>query len=154
VLGEFDLVWAVNDTLNYLLSGEELQAGLRAMAANLAAGGVILFDLNSLGAFRTGFAQTHTRNDGEREMTWTGRTAADVAPGSICEAQIDDGDGAVATHVHRQRHFPEAEVRASLEACGLECLEVWGELEGELSQPLDEGHHTKAVYIARPSGGG
>ena len=52
--------------------------------------------------------------------------------------------------MHRQRHFPEAEVLAALESAGLECLEVFGHGEDAvLQQPLDDEVHTKAVYIAR-----
>ena len=53
--------------------------------------------------------------------------------------------------MHRQRHFPEAEVLATLERAGLECLDVFGhDHDAILEQPLDEVKHTKAVYIARP----
>ncbi len=44
VLGQFDLVWAVNDAMNYLLSTEELESALAGMHANLAPGGILLFD--------------------------------------------------------------------------------------------------------------
>ena len=53
---------------------------------------------------------------------------------------------------HRQRHFPEAEVRAALADAGLECLGVYGHgLDGIPTQPL-EPTHTKAIYIARAAG--
>jgi hypothetical protein len=58
----------------------------------------------------------------------------------------------VPTHVHRQRHFPEAEVLEVLEAAGLRCLDVFGHgFDAVLKQPVDELTHTKAVYIARPA---
>ena len=39
--------------------------------------------------------------------------------------------------MHRQRHFPEAEVLAALEGAGLECLDVYGHGEDAvLQQPL------------------
>jgi len=148
VFGEFDLVWAVNDTLNYVLSPAELSASLKGMRSNLAQGGVVVFDLNTLWTFRTGFAVEDTRTDGARTITWKGLASADLAPGSIGEARIEVSDGVVDGHVHRQRHFPEAEVIEQLNDAGLRCLEVWGELEGKLSQPLDEDRQTKAVYLA------
>ena len=36
---------------------------------------------------------------------------------------------------------------AAIDAAGLRCVEVYGELEGELSTPLDEETHSKAVYL-------
>ena len=52
--------------------------------------------------------------------------------------------------MHRQRHFPEAEVLEILEAAGLECLDVFGHgFDAVLEQPVDELRHTKVVYIAR-----
>ena len=52
--------------------------------------------------------------------------------------------------MHRQRHFPEAEVLAALESAGLEALEVFGHGEDAvLEQPFEDEVHHKAVYLAR-----
>jgi hypothetical protein len=40
-------------------------------------------------------------------------------------------------------------VLEALDAAGLECVGVWGDYEGEQDQPLDEGRHQKAIYVAR-----
>lgn len=37
-LGGFDLIWAVNDAVNYLLDVDELQSALAGMRDNLAPG--------------------------------------------------------------------------------------------------------------------
>jgi SAM-dependent methyltransferase len=162
--GEFDLVWALDDAINYLLSREELQRALVGMRDNLAPGGLLLFDVNALPAYRTFFAATEVVERGGRRLVWRGLAAPDVAPGSICESRLEvksgeghDGDdepgaegGAAPVLTHRQRHFPEAEVLAALGAAGLECLDVYGHgLDGIPRQPLDEATHTKAIYIAR-----
>jgi hypothetical protein len=56
----------------------------------------------------------------------------------------------VETHVHRQRHFPEAEVLELLAASGLECLDVYGHgFDAVPKQPVEELIHSKAVYISR-----
>jgi SAM-dependent methyltransferase len=145
-LGEFDLVWAVNDAVNYLLGEEELEAALEGMRRNLASGGVILFDVNTLATYRSFFTKEHVVERDGKVLVWRGMMSAEeVSPGSICEARFE-GDG-VEPHVHRQRHFPEATVLAAIEAAGLRCVEVTGELEGELSAPLDEERDTKAVYV-------
>jgi SAM-dependent methyltransferase len=148
VLGAFDLVWALNDTLNYLLDAEELRAALAGMKANLGDGGVVLFDLNTLSTFEDSFINRYDREEGGRQMSWTG-LEDEVEPGSVCEARFEVVGEPAATHVHRQRHFPESETLAVIDRAGLECLEVWGDYEGEQDKPLDEARHQKAIYIAR-----
>ncbi len=160
LFGEFDLVWALDDAVNYLLSAEELERALGGMRRNLAPTGLLLFDVNTLLAYRTFFAETEVVERGGRRLVWRGQAAPDTPPGSICEAHlfleapdpaaeaVDDGKP---LGTHRQRHFPEAEVLAALDRAGLECLDVFGIThEGILRQPLDETTtHTKAIFIAR-----
>lgn len=153
VFGEFDLVWALDDAVNYLLSAKELGDALSGMRANLAPGGLLMFDVNTLRTYRTFFAETETvERDGMR-LVWQGQGSSDVAPGSISEArfEVEPGPGAkgeVETHVHKQRHFPEAEVLATVEAAGLRCLDVFGHgHDAVLKQPVEELVHAKAVYI-------
>jgi SAM-dependent methyltransferase len=158
--GEFDLVWSLDDAINYLLGAEELEQALVGMRKNLAPTGLLLFDVNTLLAYRTFFAETEIVERGGWKLLWTGKATADVAPGSICESTLESipleaaGDGAEpSTMRHRQRHFPEAEVLATLERAGFECLDVYGHgLDGIPRQPLDESIHTKAIYIARVAG--
>ncbi|MDX6601925.1 MAG: hypothetical protein QOF13_1127 [Solirubrobacterales bacterium] len=153
--GEFDLVWALDDAVNYLLSAEELARALAGMRANLAPTGLLLFDVNALPVYRTFFAETEVVERGDRRLVWRGLATPDVAPGSICESRLEvlPGEGEpvdVEALVHRQRHFPEAEVLAALKGAGLECLDVYGHgLDGVPRQPLDETTHTKAIYVAR-----
>jgi SAM-dependent methyltransferase len=157
--GEFDLVWALDDAINYLLSAEELKRALIGMRDNLASSGLLLFDVNTLTAYRTFCAETTTIERGGRKLIWRGQVSPDVAPGSICESRLEvvpiDADVSVEevpAHTHRQRHFPEAEVLGALADAGLECLAVYGHgLDGIPKQPLDESVHTKAIYIARSS---
>ena len=162
--GEFDLVWALDDAVNYLLSPEELEGALSGMRANLAPTGLLLFDVNALPAYRTFFAETEVVERGGRRLIWRGQAEPDVAPGSICESRLEvapkggyeSGDepgaegGETPVLIHRQRHFSEAEVLTALEGAGLECLDVYGHgLDGIPHRPLDESTHTKAIYVAR-----
>lgn len=157
VFGEFDLVWCLDDAINYLLSAEELEPALAGMRANLAPTGLLMFDVNALRAYRTFFAETAVIERGGYRLVWRGQAATDVEPGSICESTLEasslDPAGEseeLSAHGHRQRHFPEAEVLAALERAGLECLDVYGHgYDGIFKQPLDESVHTKAIYIAR-----
>ncbi len=154
VFGEFDLVWALDDAVNYLLSGRELGEALSGMRANLAPSGLLMFDVNTLQAYRTFFAEEQRVERGGRQLIWRGQGSTDAAPGSISEArfEVESGkDGAeIETHVHRQRHFPEAEVLDLIRAAGLECLDVYGHgFDAVPKQPVEELVHSKAVYIAR-----
>jgi SAM-dependent methyltransferase len=147
-LGHFDLIWAVNDAMNYLLRVEELKAALGGMCKNLAPEGILLFDLNTLAAYRTFFSGECVVEHNGRRLVWQGQMSAEeVEPGSVSEARFaGEGEG-VEPHIHRQRHFSENETRAAIEAAGLRCIEVLGELDGSLEHGLDEERHTKAVYI-------
>lgn len=146
--GQFDLVWALDDAVNYLLDTDELARALNGMRRNLAPPGLLLFDVNALNAYRTFFAQTEVVERGGRRLVWRGLAAPDVPPGSICESRLEVDTGESLTH--RQRHFPETEVLAALQSAGLECLDVYGHgIDGIPRQPLDEETHTKAIYIAR-----
>ena len=52
--------------------------------------------------------------------------------------------------LHRQRHHPETEVRAAIDAAGLELVALYGHHhDGIPHQPMSEEDHTKAVYITR-----
>lgn len=150
--GEFDLVWALDDAMNYLLSPAEFKRALAGMRANLAPTGLLLFDVNGLQAYRTFFAETEVVERGGRRLVWHGLATPDEPPGSICESRLEVDSGAAL--IHRQRHFPEAEVLAALHGAGLECLGIYGHgIDGVPRQPLDEATHTKAIYVARAASG-
>jgi SAM-dependent methyltransferase len=162
--GEFDLVWALDDAVNYLLSDDELEQALSGMRNNLAVAGLLLFDVNTLLAYRTFFAETTEVERRGRRLIWRGQASADTPPGSICEARfevepVEPAPGAgrsdVTAHVHRQRHFPAEDVLAALDRAGLKCIEHFGMgVDGILRKPLDESVHTKAVFIARAATAG
>jgi SAM-dependent methyltransferase len=149
-IGEFDLIWAVNDPLNYLLSVEELAATLDGMRRNLAPGGIALFDINTLVTYRTFFSKEIVVNQNGRQLVWQGKLSPEeVAPGVFAEASFEEVGADGSAHLHRQRHFSRAEVEAAFEEVGLECIVVYGEQDGALSEGLDEDLHTKAVYLSR-----
>src|ERR1044072_1864558 len=154
-VGEFGLGGGLDDAVNCLLSPEELGSPLRGMRANLAPGGLLMFDVNTLRAYRSFFAETQRVERGGRRLVWRGQGSAEAAPGSISEARFEveaaSGDAvSVPVHVHRQRHFPEDEVLGQIDAAGLECVDVFGHgFDAVLKQPVEELVHTKAVYMAR-----
>jgi SAM-dependent methyltransferase len=156
VFGEFDLVWALNDPVNYLLDEEELALAFAGMRRNLAPGGLLLFDTNTLHAYRSFFAEDVViERDGWR-LVWNGHGRPDSEPGTVSEASfeatpLEEGVGtAIAPELHRERHFPPEQILAGLARAGLECVEHCGYGDDEqMHQPLDEAEHSKAIYIAR-----
>lgn len=156
VFGEFELVWALNDPVNYLLDENELELALAGMRRNLGPAGLLMFDANTIKAYHGFFTEEITfERDGWR-LIWRGRSSPDDPPGTIREASFEaeplsgtEGT-AIAPELHRERHFSEAEILAALARAGLECLEVFGYDDDQpLAQPLDEAEHYKAIYIAR-----
>lgn len=148
--GEFELVLSLNDAINYLLSDEDLERTLARMRANLAADGLLLFDVNSKGTFDSGAwsGGSHTVEHDGRSWTWRGLGEVEGEK-SIFETRIEGDD--IEPIVHRERFRSEAEVREAMAAAGLDCLAALGmqEIDGRvvLSDPPDEGRDYKVVYI-------
>jgi SAM-dependent methyltransferase len=160
-LGRFDLVTCFDDSLNYLLSEHELAAAFAGIEASLDAGGLALFDLNSLLAYRSTFACDSVGEDDGLVFAWRGASTPDASPGCLAEARVDvfapagDERYSRATSRHRQRHFPREAVVALLEDAGLECLGVHGVLaDCSLIDPADESRDLKVLYTASRREGG
>jgi SAM-dependent methyltransferase len=149
VFGEFELVWALNDVVNYLLEDGDLERAFAGMRANLAPGGLALFDSNTLTVYRSSFGGAGEAHE-VGKWRWEGLTG-EVAPGAIVESRIS-GPG-VETHVHRERHYSVAQLREALEAAGLEILASIGQQEADggllLTEPPDEDRDHKIIHICR-----
>jgi len=151
VYGGFELVLSLNDAVNYLLGDEDLERALARMHANLAADGLLLFDVNSKGTYESGFwsDSSHTVEHEGRRWTWLGLGGVEGKPG-VFETRIE-GDGIDRRIVHRERFRSEPEIRAAMAAAGLDCLAALGmqEIDGKvvLSEPPDEERDYKVVYI-------
>jgi SAM-dependent methyltransferase len=160
-VGRFDLVTCFDDSLNHVGAEGDLTAALSSMAANLADDGLLLFDLNTLLAYRTTFAvDAVTSHDG---MTFAlkGESSPDAPPG--CEASVrvtifaPAGDNLYTRASARliQRHFPPHRVTTAIRAAGLECLGVHGVLhDGSHTREVDETQQLKSMYVARLAKGG
>jgi SAM-dependent methyltransferase len=158
--GEFDLVWCLDDAVNYLLGGEELELALAGMRRNLGPEGLLVFDVNTLASYRTFFAEEVVVERDGRRLIWRGLASPDQEPSTISEARFEveplaaEETAPIEPRLHRERHFPEDEILVALERTGLECLDVFGhDHTATPEQPLDEIRHSKAVYIARAARG-
>jgi SAM-dependent methyltransferase len=150
-IGRFDLVWAINDPFNYLTEAGELEAALAGMRRSCDPEGIVLFDLFSLRTAKSLFTEETVREENGRRFLGRGSLSPEeVVPGAIGEVRFEVEGEPGSTHVHRMRHIPEDEVLAAIEAAGLRCEGVFGELESDLHPDLDEETHLMAVYVCRP----
>ena len=155
-VGAFDLITCLDDSLNYLVEDGELEAALCALAANLAPGGVLVFDVNTLSTYRTTFASDAAMESGDVFLAWRGGCGPEEQPGCVAtlsvEAFREVGGGLYerVTSRHRQRHHPRPAVEAALAAASLWAVGVFGQLpDGSLDRHANEDVHHKLVYVGR-----
>ena len=157
VFGEFDLVTCIDDAINHLLDPGEVYDALAHMRENLAPGGLLIFDVNTLAAYRQ--VPDVVIEDDDLLLRWRGGLAELEHPGGEAEVVIDvfahEGDGLWRRSVSRQRHrhHPIDELCALVEEAGLEVAAVFGQRPGAvLDAELDEELHRKAVFVTRLEG--
>ena len=155
-MGTFDLATCLDDSLNYLLSEDELERALAGVARNLRPGGLFVFDMNSLAVYRQLFSQDAVTENDEVVFCWRGTGETAPAPGAICEATIEifsevGGERWTRTSSrHLQRHHDQALVQELLPMAGFELVELYGQVTGaRLDKPADEDRHLKLVYFCR-----
>lgn len=152
-LGEFDLVLAIGDAVNYLLDEAGLVAAFNCIERSLAPDGRLVFDANTLYTYRTFFAAEVVVERDDHRLVWRGRTAPNAVPGTTAEAtfEVEPADPArplIGPDLHRERHFTAAELEAALASADLRALAVYGhEADGVMHQPPDEERDVKSVYI-------
>jgi SAM-dependent methyltransferase len=156
-LGCFDLVTCLDDAVNYLLGDDDLTRALTSMAGALDAGGVLVFDTNTLATYAGDYTRVQVVEGEDAFVCWRGE-GVDEGPegGRRACATIEifrrtaDARWERERSVHRQRHRGRAEVERALGAAGLRCMAVLGQRTGAvLEEHLDEAVHTKAVFVAR-----
>ena len=154
VFGEFELVLSLNDPVNYLFGDDDLERALAGMRANLTEDGLLLFDCNARSTFESVYTtEVREVEYDDRHWTWRGKGEIDGNP-NLFENVIEGDD--IEPISHRERFWPEAEVRGAMAAAGLDCLVALGmeEVDGRvvLTDPPDESRHYKVVYIGAKAG--
>lgn len=151
-VGSFDLVLCLDDSVNHLLSGEDVSSTFAHVRANLAPDGVFVFDVNTLRAMRQVFSSDWRHDDGDVAVDWRGRSPADLAPGEGAAARVEvrqRADGARHAATLRECHHPLTEVVERLAGAGLRPAAVFAQEEGVNLQPdPDELLHRKALFFA------
>jgi SAM-dependent methyltransferase len=155
-LGEFDFVTCIDEPINYLLEAADVERTFASVAANLRPGGLFLFDLNTLQAFRTSFAYDDCYEQEGWLFVWRGHGDASAAPG-VCSGftieafnERSTGGWARFSNQHLQRHYPADEVPDLLARAGLERVGLYGIApDGTLDENPDEYRHMKLFHVAR-----
>jgi SAM-dependent methyltransferase len=158
-LGQFDLILCLDDAINYLLSGQDLDAAFSCVARLLSPSGVFAFDLNSLLTYRTTFAQTAVKERDGVVLAWQGESEPDFESGEIGTSRVTifaerpDGLWERRSMRHIQRHHSSARVRSALARAGLDVVLAGQHPGARLEDSFDEERHIKVVYFARHSDG-
>jgi SAM-dependent methyltransferase len=150
--GRFDLVTFLDDGLNHLIAPDDVVRALRGIRANLAAGGLVVLDVNTRAAYRG--APDVVAADEDRFVAWRGRLATLDEPGGVAQVVVEVFErlpsGAWRRRCHRQphRHYPIAQMRALARRARLRVVAMRGQRPGAvLDEHVDEDVHTKAVFV-------
>jgi SAM-dependent methyltransferase len=160
-LGSFDLVTCFDDSLNHLLDEDGLASAFASLAENLDPAGLLLFDLNTLLAFRTTFAVDSVLVHDTATFLTRGNSSADAPPGCLATVDVDvvwareDGLYERLGARLQERHFPPHRVTSLLALARLECVGVHGVLDNGTPVPQpDETRQLKLIYAATLAKGG
>jgi SAM-dependent methyltransferase len=156
----FDLVTCLDDGVNYLLGEDDLRAGLRGLAGSLRPGGVLVFDVNTLGTLRAAYSGVHEYETGDWRFRWTGHSSRTASSGCVAAGTLTIDrrrrDGRhwawrrTSRALHRQAHHDRQRLDDALCAAGMEVQAVFGQSPGVVLAPeLAEDLHTKALVFAR-----
>lgn len=154
-LGAFDLITCLDDAVNHLVDSTDLLAALRGMQANLAADGLLVFDVS----LATAYAQAADAivERGKRVFLW--RLAREPAARGDVDVLVDvftaRPDGFWERDRMRQPHrrYPIAQIRRLAAAARLRVLAVRGQRAGgELTDELDEARDRKALFVLTSNG--
>jgi SAM-dependent methyltransferase len=153
-VGSFDLVTCLDDAVNYLLADDDLGDALASMAARLSPGGLLVFDTNTLAAYRSTYTAVHVAEDDDVFLCWQGHgfdeEASAQASATISIFERDGQAWARRQSVHRQRYWTPRDVTDALADAAMTTVAIRGQRVGaHLDDWVDEDIHTKTVYLAR-----
>ena len=150
-LGLFDLVTCLDDAINHLENPRDVVDALSGIRANLAPGGLVVFDALLLGAYAGGHDHVFERDDSF--VVWRKRESDVQVPGDATQIIVDifrrDGESwSRDRFVQPHRHYPIDELVALARAAGLRLVHVYGQRPGGvLEDSVDASRDHKAVLI-------
>jgi SAM-dependent methyltransferase len=146
----FDLITCMDDAVNYLLEADDLRRAIASMAGALRGDGILVFDSNTLGTYRTDFAESFDIEAGDTRFHWRGEATPDVQPGAVVSASMTiEAPGSTVESRHVQRHWPVATLREACVEAGFEHVAFRGLVNGpRLAGTPDEERDLKVVCLA------
>jgi ubiquinone/menaquinone biosynthesis C-methylase UbiE len=124
----FDACVCLFDSLNYLLTPEELGAAFAGVSRALHPRGIFIFDVNTVRALERGmFTQEGHGADPSLSYVWQSEYDPETRLCRIAmRFQVQTPTGTREFHeTHLQRGYPLAEIRSLLEGAGLEVLGIY-----------------------------
>ncbi|MEU8324343.1 methyltransferase domain-containing protein [Nonomuraea sp. NPDC048881] len=154
-LSGFDVVACVDVPLTYLTSAGQLRQALAAARDRLAPGGLVVFDLNTIGYYRRTFGVPVVADRGDRYVAWFAHSPR-IEADEIVITQFDLFERAGAgwerlSMRHVQRHHSDRTVRRAAELAGLRVVAAHGLVGTSVRDPADEEAHDRILYVARPA---
>ncbi|WP_100406727.1 class I SAM-dependent DNA methyltransferase [Bacillus solitudinis] len=147
-LGEFDVVTAFCDSLNYLSTEQEVQKALKCFAEQLSSGGILLFDVHSTSKIESGFIGQTFADDGEdTAYIWTsfaGEHPYSVEHELTFFVKRESGLYERFTELHKQRTFPLSSYQTWLEEAGFVVQDCFADFESKSPDPKSERIFIKA----------
>jgi SAM-dependent methyltransferase len=148
-----DLVTCIDDALNYLLTTSDVRAAFTSAAAQLAPGGLYVFDVNTERAYRDDFAADRAFATAGWEFEWRGATRPDGTHAATITARRRNDAATSIRSTHVQRHHPIGVVADALADAGFGRISIYGQhRDGAIEEELDELVHTKALLFAQKGG--
>jgi len=122
--GEVDLVTCMFDSLNHLLTREDLRRAFRAVRRSIRAGGFFIFDLNNERCYKRHWRGSSAMHGDDFTVVLESSYDRSRKLGSI-EVTVFDRAGSGfrrAQEVVRERYYPRTEVRQALQASGFSSI--------------------------------
>jgi SAM-dependent methyltransferase len=158
IYGAFDLVTCLGDVINHLASADDVRLALTCMRQNLREGGLLVFDVNGLAAYRD--VPPVVEEHGRTVVVWRVEPAHMSEPGGRAQVlmetftQQEHGSWQRATARWPHHHYPPAEIEQLLEDAQLEVVAVRGQgTGGVLLRETDEHVLPKLLFVSEPKGG-
>jgi SAM-dependent methyltransferase len=149
----FDLITCLDDVVNHLPAEPDVVLAFQSLRRNLAPGGLLIFDVNTLAAYRD--APTLVAEDARHVVIWQGEGARLERAGETGRVRMQVLERCAGGMWRREaatwphRHYTLRRLEELLHAAGLRLLDVRGQLSGaRLQAPPDEDVHPKLLLVA------
>ncbi|MFC3981021.1 methyltransferase domain-containing protein [Streptosporangium jomthongense] len=138
------------------VTGYDLSPAMAAARDQLTEGGVLVFDMNTVGYYRRVFGAPTVVDRGDRYVAWFAESPP-IEADAVVVTRFDlfERSGTTWRRVsmrHAQRHHSDRTVRRAAERAGLRVVATRGLVETSAREPADEESHDRILYAARRLG--